>query len=141
MNYPHETSFGNRILIFVSEGASSSQFACLKAEKQPTMPETVYLTALDSSGLNWLRFELQTEAGQVTTFVAQFETTLEGRIVPVVRYDNHHGFCHRDKLNRRGEVVEKTVIDGSPAQVASLGVNDIKANWRAYRRQFLGSSE
>ena len=59
----------------------------------------------------------------------------------MIRYDNHHGFCHRDRLNRRGEVVEKTLIDRSPGVVATLSANDIKANWQAYRQQFLGSSE
>lgn len=105
------------------------------------MPETEFRTALGSSGLDWLRFELQTAGAQVITFVAQYETTLAGTIVPVVRYDNHHGFCHRDRMNRRGDVIEKTMIDGSAGHVATLGVNDIKANWRSYRRQFLGSSE
>lgn len=78
------------------------------------MPESGFLTALDPSGLNWLRFELQTAGGQVLTFVAQYETMLAGKTIPVVRYDNHHGFCHRDRMNRRGDVVEKTRIDGSP---------------------------
>jgi hypothetical protein len=105
------------------------------------MPEMEFLTALDALGLNWLRFELKTVGGQVITFVAQYETILEGQIAPVLRYDNHHGFCHRDRMNRRGDVVEKILIDGSPGYVATLGANDIKANWRAYRRQFLGSSE
>ena len=44
-------------------------------------------------------------------------------------------------MNRRGDVVEKTLVDGSPGVVATLGVNDIKANWRTYLAQFLGESE
>jgi hypothetical protein len=105
------------------------------------MPETEFLIVLDALGLNWLRFELQTVGGQVTIFVAQYETTLEGKIVPVVRYDNHHGFCHRDRMNRRGDVVEKTPFDGSPGDVATLGVKDIKANWETYLERFMGEPE
>ena len=82
-----------------------------------------------------------TVGGRVLTFVAQYETTLDGRLIAVVRYDNHHGFCHRDRMNRRGDVVEKILVDGSPGEVATLGVNDIKANWRTYLAQFLGESE
>ena len=105
------------------------------------MPEIGYLLSLDANELNWPRVELTTVGGRVLTFVAQYETTLDGKIIAVVRYDNHHGFCHRDRMNRRGDVVEKTPIDGSPGVVATLGVNDIKANWSAYLLRFLGGSE
>jgi hypothetical protein len=105
------------------------------------MPEIDFLFPLDADGLNWFRFELMTVGGQVITFVAQYETTLDGKLVPVIRYDNHHGFCHRDRLNRRGDVVEKLQIGGMPGEVATLGANDIKANWQVYREQFLRSSE
>ncbi|MFT4041423.1 MAG: hypothetical protein QM692_24785 [Thermomicrobiales bacterium] len=105
------------------------------------MPEIGYLIPLEVGGLNWLRFELMTVGGVVMLFVAQYETMLDGKVLPVVRYDNHHGFCHRDRLNRRGDVVEKTPIGGSPGEVATLGANDIRANWEAYLEQFLGDAE
>lgn len=105
------------------------------------MPEIGYLLPLDAGELNWLRVELMTVGSRVMTFVAQYETTLNGKIIAVVRFDNHHGFCHRDRMNRRGDVVEKTLLGGLPGEVATLGVNDIKANWRAYLVQFLGGPE
>lgn len=105
------------------------------------MPEKAYVFALDAAGLNYGRVRLMTVGGQVITFVVQQETTVDGKGIPVVRYDNHHGFCHRDRMNRRGDVVEKTLIGGSPGDVATLGVNDIRANWSAYLVQFLGGPE
>ena len=42
------------------------------------MPEIDFLFPPDADGLNWFRFELMTVGGQVITFVAQYETTLDG---------------------------------------------------------------
>lgn len=102
------------------------------------MPEIAYRYMLDATGLNWRRVRLSTVDGRVVTFVVQYETIVDGKLMPVIRYDNHHGFCHRDRLNRRGDVVEKSPIDGSPGDVATLGTNDIKANWELYLEQFMG---
>jgi hypothetical protein len=71
--------------------------------------------------------------------MVQYETTLEGRRVPVVRYDNAHGFAHRDLLNRRGQVVEKIRLanDPGPGIALNLGERDIHDNWPQYRERFL----
>lgn len=104
------------------------------------MPETAYVFALDAAGLNYGRVRLTTVSGRVFIFVVQQETTLDGKGIPVVRYDNHHGFCHRDQMNRRGDVVEKLPIAGSPGEVATFAVNDIKTNWEAYLEEFWGNT-
>ena len=33
----------------------------------------------------------------------QYETRLEGKWFPVVRYDTEHGFAHRDLLDKKGD--------------------------------------
>lgn len=80
-----------------------------EAEKQLTMPEQAYVFALDAAGLNYGRVRFMTVGGEVIMLVVQQETMVGGKGVPVVRYDNHHGFCHRDRMHRRGDVVEKIV--------------------------------
>lgn len=42
------------------------------------MPEIAYEFRLDPRGLDWFRFRIMTERGQVVTFTAQYETTLDG---------------------------------------------------------------
>jgi hypothetical protein len=76
----------------------------------------------------------------VTAFAIQYETTVAGRRQPVVRYDSTHGFAHRDLLDRRGQLLEKTPLVGNPpfAKALQIGEQDIRANWRRYRRDFLG---
>lgn len=103
------------------------------------MPTISFETPLGDDETDWIRFRLVTIGGIVTTFVVQYETTITGERLPVVRYDNAHGFCHRDILNRRGDVVEKRMIVGTPATVATLGKTDIVNNWRRYQAAFLAS--
>ncbi len=58
---------------------------------------TVMLTSEDRYRHHHLRFKKD-----VLGFVVQYETKLEGKWLPVVRYDTQHGFAHRDLLDRRG---------------------------------------
>jgi hypothetical protein len=39
----------------------------------------------------------------VLQFVVQLEVEQEGAWMPVIRYDNAHGFCHRDDFCRLQE--------------------------------------
>jgi hypothetical protein len=102
------------------------------------MPERDFEIALDDEAINWIRFRFTTVGGKVTRFTAQYETMIDGERMPVMRYDNAHGVAHRDRLNRRGDVVEKTPMD-----VATLGEalneakREIAAYWRVFRADFL----
>jgi hypothetical protein len=103
------------------------------------MPTTEYEVPLDETGLEWVRFRFTTRGGQVTAFTVQYETTVAGRRVPVVRYDNAHGFAHRDLLDRRGQISIKETLAGAPtpADALQIGERDIRENWQRYRRDFL----
>ena len=104
------------------------------------MPEIVYEYPLDEEAQNWYRFRVMTDRGRVIQFAAQYETTIAGRRFPVVRFDNAHGFAHRDRLDRRGNVVEKFPLTtaSTPADAIRIGEQDIRTNWRRYRQEFLG---
>ena len=52
---------------------------------------TVMLTSEDRYRHHHVRFKRD-----VLGFVVQYETRLEGKWLPVVRYDTRHGFAHRD---------------------------------------------
>ncbi|MCD6032184.1 MAG: hypothetical protein K0S78_4366 [Thermomicrobiales bacterium] len=102
-----------------------------------------YEVDLDDTALQWLWLRIETEAGRVTGFLAQYETTIRDQRVPVIRYDTAHGFAHRDVLDRRGEVIAKQPLasDLSSQDALAYGVQDIRANWRRYRRRFLGDDQ
>lgn len=104
------------------------------------MPTIEYESPLDHTGMEWFRFRVSTLRGRVVTFTVQYETTVNDRRLPVVRFDNAHGFAHRDTLNRRGEVIAKTRLAGEPPPevAAMIGKRDIEANWHRYRDAFFG---
>lgn len=76
--------------------------------------------------------------GCVITVVVQYETTGDGKRMSDVRDDNHHVCCVRSRLDHRGDVVERAPIEGPPRDGPTLVASDLKANWRTYRKQFLG---
>lgn len=99
-----------------------------------------YEEELNDTALEWLRIRIETEAGQVTGFLVQYETTVGERRTPVIRYDTAHGFAHRDVLGPRGEVVAKQQLASHLTfqEALALGLRDVRANWRRYRLDFLG---
>lgn len=54
-----------------------------------------------------LRFRLRTRKGKVVEFLVQLEMLAGETWKPVVRYDNAHGFAHRDVLDFLGRETEK----------------------------------
>ena len=104
------------------------------------MPTTEYEEALDEHGLEWIRLRFHTASGRVTTFTVQYETTIEGRRIPVTRYDSAQGRPHQDLLDRRGNLIEKRWLDGRTlGQLLTEGAADLRTNWRRYRTRFLGA--
>ena len=103
------------------------------------MPSLEYEIPLDDEAREWLRVRIDTEGGDVVAFTVQYETTIGDERAPVVRYDGAHGFAHRDRLDRRGDVVEKHRLPGDPTfkEALDIGVRDLRANWRRYRTAFL----
>lgn len=76
------------------------------------------------------------EKGRVLQFVVQYETRIQGRWYPVVRYDTAHGFAHRDLMHRDGRV-EKELLHVKDFNEALLySETDLKINWRKYKRRF-----
>ena len=76
----------------------------------------------------------------MTTFTIQYETTDGENRLPVVRYDDAHGFPHRDLLDRHGRIIAKAPLVGAPTpkEALHIGERDILANWQHYRQRFFG---
>ncbi len=101
------------------------------------MPEKTFpitLSAQDS-----IRVEFVTEGRQVISFVAQYETVIDGERKPVVRYDSAHGKGHRDVLDWNGHTVGKDWLAQGDDFAAGLtfAIDDLEANWERYLTDFL----
>lgn len=102
------------------------------------MPERTYEITLGGAG-NYIRVRIVTAKGQVVDFLAQYETTVEGKRTPVMRYDGSHGRGHRDTLDRRGETIRKDWFPEHMTLGESLteARRQLEANWVRYRDEFL----
>jgi hypothetical protein len=90
-----------------------------------------------ATGLDRLRIHFVTEGGRVISIVViQYEAYIDDKWRAIVRFDEAHGFFHRDVLFPSGGQ-KKTV---QPAVNKNLALNDaiahIKQFWRTYREAY-----
>ena len=74
------------------------------------MGEKEYLELLSDDGAVRLRVKLLTRKGKIVEFTIQLEAFIGNTWLPVVRYDNAHGFAHKDELTLKGELVRKQPV-------------------------------
>ena len=85
---------------------------------------------------NALRVRFELERGRVLKFVVQLECYLDGKWVPVVRYDTAHGFAHCDRLHPY-EATAKTKMNTQDYNEAlTFAIQDLVDNWSDYRRRY-----
>lgn len=101
------------------------------------MLETTYQLALSAE--DSIRVEFITESGQVISFVAQYETLIDGERKPVVRYDSAHGKGHCDVLDWNGDTIRKDWLDQGADFAAGLtfAIDDLETHWQRYLADFL----
>ena len=75
---------------------------------------------------------------RVVRFTVQMEIRHEERWIPVVRYDNAHGFCHRDTLHPNGTQDKTAVHIGDVNATFTYAIEDLRTNWEGHRARFLG---
>lgn len=100
------------------------------------MPTIEYLFLFPTGDVQ-LRHRHAREHGRVTSFTVQLELSWRGAWQPIVRYDTAHGFAHRDLLQPDGSAVKTPLGLGDWNVALTVAVDDLKANWRWYREQFL----
>ena len=74
-------------------------------------------------------------------FTVQLELWEAGEWRPIVRYDNAHGFCHRDLLHVDGSQEKTPILYGDANETFTKAVADLRANWEAYRSQHFGKGK
>jgi hypothetical protein len=83
------------------------------------------------------RHEHLTENGKIMGFVVQYETLLNDKWMPVVRYDTAHGYAHKDLINPDGRK-EKILIGVSElTEALTFADKDIIENWARYKDRFM----
>ena len=78
----------------------------------------------------------ETTGTLVISFVVQLEVSLDGRWLPVVRYDCAHGFSHVHWYKRSGEF-RREPLSLSFAESLTMADEDILEGWETHRNRFV----
>jgi len=96
-----------------------------------------FFKILDKEGNDRLRIKLGIEKGELINIVIQYESLINNKWTPIVRYDIEHGFFHRDLMTPKGEKI-KTPINISDLNYATIyAEQDIKDKWEYYKQKYI----
>jgi hypothetical protein len=84
-----------------------------------------------------IRCAYQRVGKSIVRFTVQLEIRHLGTWRPVVRYDNAHGFCHRDTVHADGTQDKTTVFVGDVNTTFTHAIEDLRIHWEAHRARFL----
>jgi hypothetical protein len=82
------------------------------------------------------RHEHTTQGGKVIRFGVQYETLVEGKWRPVIRYDTAHGFPHADRIHPDGTVEKIPLLTKDLGEALTFADQDIGENWERYKEEY-----
>jgi len=87
--------------------------------------------------LDRLRVHFRTAQGQVESIVViQYEAYIDGKWRPIVRFDEAHGFFHRDVISPTGEQQKVFQLAIDRAVALNDALTHVKQFWRTYRKNY-----
>lgn len=101
------------------------------------MTNKEYIKFLDKSENDRLRLKIKIEKGQVKDIVVQYESFILERWTPIVRYDCHHGFFHRDILQPNGDKEKQAISINNLEDALFYAEQEIKDRWDNYKEKYL----
>ena len=101
------------------------------------MKEISYQIFLDVDKLEKLRIKIHTDKGKILDIVVQYESFLNNKWIPVVRYDCSNGFFHRDVLYPGNEKEKQTIPITTLEDALKYAEQDIKDRWEFYKERYL----
>lgn len=83
---------------------------------------------------------MEIDNGQVLGFAVNYRAQIQGEWVEVVRYDTNHGYLHihenwKDPETAIRPLEDKENADPPYNETFTKAQEDLKANWRDYRRR------
>ena len=82
------------------------------------------------------RHEHLIEKGKVVGFVVQYETKVDDKWMPVVRFDTAHGYGHKDLIDPDGTKEKILMGDVGYNDLLTKADQDINENWMRYKNRF-----
>ncbi|MEP7170499.1 MAG: hypothetical protein ABI855_14110 [Bacteroidota bacterium] len=100
------------------------------------MKEISYQKFLNDDENEKLRIKISTEKGKVTDVVIQYESFLNEKWTPIIRYDCAHGFFHRDVIFQK-EKEKQAIAITSLEDAFNYAEQDLKDRWEFYKDRYL----
>ncbi|MBS1249364.1 MAG: hypothetical protein MAG431_00942 [Chloroflexi bacterium] len=89
------------------------------------------------TGLDRLRVHFRVKLGQVQEIIViQYEAYIDGQWHAIIRFDEAHGFFHRDILFPNGQQEKITELANDKGLALTQAIEDIKQSWRSYRKAY-----
>ena len=85
-----------------------------------------------------LRCAFKRRGSLILQYTVQLELFHDGSWRPVVRYDNAHGFCHRDRIHPDGTQEKTRMFVGTANDTFTIAVKEAQTNWETEASRFLG---
>ncbi len=82
-----------------------------------------------------LRIHFITEQGRVKSIIViQYEAYINGEWRPIVRFDEAHGFFHRDIMSPSGGQEKTARFRNDKNMALTEAIAEIKQHWQSYRK-------
>jgi hypothetical protein len=88
-----------------------------------------------------IRCRYRRRGKRIAAYTVQLEIPHQGAWRPVVRFDNAHGFCHRDDIHPDGTQEKTATFVGDANETFTKAIDEIQANWESHVNRFLRESE
>ncbi|MBS4028527.1 MAG: hypothetical protein KGZ58_07800 [Ignavibacteriales bacterium] len=98
--------------------------------------EKEFFKYLDSEISERIRMKILIDSGKVIDIVVQYESFLNNKWTPIIRYDCAHGFFHRDVLSPSGEKEKQTIAIRDLENALLYAEQDIKDRWNFYKQRY-----
>ena len=115
---------------------SPGRFAYTTGNAIMVLLETRYVVPLQGSPVDRYRHFHVSDKGKVLEFAIQYKAQIDGVWHEIVRYDMAHGRPHKDLLHADSTEAKEEFLYYDADQVLTLGQDDIRKNWAAYREQY-----
>jgi len=88
---------------------------------------------------DYLDITLFYEKGKIIKFALNYRTVIKGKIRPIYRVDNYHGFLHEQKLWRTNKPIPIEKGGLSTNRIVDKYVEEIHLNFYKYKEYFIRS--
>ena len=101
------------------------------------MNEKEFFIFLGNQFKDRIRVRFEKDKGGILDLVIQYEAMINGKWMPIVRYDCAHGFFHRDLLHPNGDKEKKSIEVPDLKYAFTFARQDLEDKWEWDKAQYI----